>query len=187
MSRTPDYLAEMDVVLSALRVDPEDPRAWTRFYGLTAPRIRAQLYLLGERKGDRIEDVTQEVLVRFLRYNPWPDWRVPNARVLFAYLRTIVRSTLFDDLAKKRPELETESSGQTNPDAIAAPGLKDLRDVLATLSEALTPEEQVLLALMVDGRKLNDIADILGIEYSAAGVRRHRLKRKLLEFSRKSR
>jgi DNA-directed RNA polymerase specialized sigma24 family protein len=53
-----------------------------------------------------------------------------------------------------------------------------MRD-LQVLKRDLTEEEQKLLGQLIQGLSLSEIADKLGISYTSAGVRLHRLRKKL--------
>jgi DNA-directed RNA polymerase specialized sigma24 family protein len=174
-----DRYAQLARALNAIRANPREAAGWTLFYEQTAPRLRAQFFMLGVRDKDRIDDLTQETLARFLQYGRWHrDWRkLPAAPEVMAYLRKIARRVTID-AHRRLAAAGTPAGGAADFDRL--PGsAADLQPVLERMAKALGPADRLFLRLLLQGRRLEDIAELLGISYGAAGLRKHRLLKKM--------
>jgi DNA-directed RNA polymerase specialized sigma24 family protein len=172
----------LEEAVAALRRNADDA-AWGHFYRLVAPLIRGQLFLLGVQHPDRADDHLQDVLFRFLRYSPWRhDWRgLPPAPVVIGYLREIARNVCFDKRSRIPPRDTSKAQDDLSP-LDTLPGgatTADIETAFGRWWQQLSNDERVLLNLLMEGHALSEIADLLGISYSAAGLRVHRLKAKL--------
>jgi RNA polymerase sigma-70 factor (ECF subfamily) len=134
------------------------------------------------RYDDSVEDVAQETFLRLLRAGPATDFQSPDA--LRAYLRMAAVNTTRSHQRRERRERiivreEPESFAvEATPSMEADHSLWEseaMRAVLSGLEEA----DRQYVAWLVEGLPLGEIAAKLGISYSAAGVRLHRLRRKL--------
>lgn len=178
---------ELEISLAAIRESPDAPEAWAAFYRAVTPSIRGYLYLLGARDLDAIADLTQDALLRFLRYCPWrQDWAsIAAAPFVRGYVRQVVRSTFLDqrkrDMARRAAELGADA------DAVEGHAPTDFSVAFRHLASSLNEEERELLMMLAEGSSLPDIAQIFDISYSAAGARVSRLKQKLEKSARASR
>jgi RNA polymerase sigma factor (sigma-70 family) len=181
---------DFERALSLIREDPSSAEAWKHFYRVAAPLIKGQLFILGERHRERLDDLTHDVLLRFLQYGPWRnDWRtLPTAAApVRQYLRKVTRSAFVNAQTRHAVRVERAKAAaevDENLDELEG-STTDLAITLHQLSESLSAGDRLLLQLVIDGRSLPDIADLLGLEYSAAGVRVHRLKSRLYEMVQK--
>jgi RNA polymerase sigma factor (sigma-70 family) len=186
---TVDRYKALEAALQFIRSDPRAPDGWSAFYRWMAPQIRGQLFLLGVRDPAQVEDLTHDVLMRFLQYCPWRlRWHeLPPAAGVVAYLRRVVRSVFFDDktriesLRMRWPANPGGSATEFDDSEVqeTAGSVDDLWRRLGELARQLTPSERELLRLVVDGATVQQIADSIGISYTAAGVRIHRLRQRL--------
>jgi DNA-directed RNA polymerase specialized sigma24 family protein len=69
-------------------------------------------------------------------------------------------------------------------DSLTGPSIEDVELTIARFWPSLNRLEQGLLRLLKEGRTISDVAEFLGIEYSAAAVRIHRLKLRMRELLR---
>lgn len=182
-----DARAALERSLNRIRLAPKDAEAWSRFYRLIGPQIRGHLFVLGERNRAHIDELTHDVLLKFLRYSPWRrDWRhLPSAGALVGYIRKITYTTFVDSRGQE-PLAADAVGGEQAVDVIgeiAGPTQYDLEIAFRRWWVQLSHPERLLLKLLISDRSVADIADVLGIGYSAAGVRIHRLKQKLRNLS----
>ena len=131
--------------------------------------------LCGDRA--RAEDLVSETFVRLLTKAPSIE-----TRTALAYLLAIARNAFLDEARSRRREVPL-------PDDLLAPGpdpddliddVGRLRAVMETL-RALPEGERAALLLRVDHElPYDEIAGVLGISISAAKLRVHRARRRLV-------
>jgi len=126
--------------------------------------------------GDRThaEDLCHDAMLAFVTRGGLRKARSPEHAL--SYLKASIAHAQVDAWrrSKRLVPLETvaEFSEQSaGPDAAAAQ--QDYHQLLSRLRV----EDQKLLALMLAGEPLSRIAEILGVSYSNAGVRVHRIRR----------
>jgi RNA polymerase sigma factor (sigma-70 family) len=130
------------------------------------------------------EDAAQDVFLRLARYRPFADLRDVAAfrSYLYSMTQNVCRSYLRSVLS--RPEVSLDDMLATLPDA----GLIDPEDTLAArdlLDGILGPlddADRQIIRLLADGYGLPEIQEALGIGYSDAGVRVHRLRRRVRNY-----
>ena len=183
--RAPEFRGIAETIES-IRHDHENQGAWTAFYTYCRRQIAGMYFVLGIRNNDELEELCQEVFYRFLNYSPWRrSWEtLPAAPKILAYLRVVARNVLYTHFEKRRfpgvslQELEMDQA-HILAARVAEAALGDLMRDLQVLKRDLTEEEQKLLGQLIQGLSLSEIADKLGISYTSAGVRLHRLRKKL--------
>jgi DNA-directed RNA polymerase specialized sigma24 family protein len=168
-----------DAALAAIRANPADDDAWTRFYVCFRPQVAAFLYHHGIRT--ELADVTQDVFFRFIRSSPWrSDWTtLPERRVVMAYLRKTAQNVVvsrFRDLARRPQEEGRDRLDELQGLATTA---SDVTGLLDRVALELDEFDGGLLRMLMNGSSLDHIASEYQISYGAAGVRVHRLKQKL--------
>jgi RNA polymerase sigma-70 factor (ECF subfamily) len=154
------------------------------FHALTAT-VPATLYrVLGS--NEYMEDLLQDVFIEIFRSLPHyrgeaklTTWACPiAARVAFHYLRS------------KRSRAEKSSQAPVQLHLVGSPeehaqhreGLQRLYALL----RKMTPEQHIAIALfMVDGRSIEEIAQLTGVSATAAKNRIFRARRKFLAAARK--
>ncbi|SRR6266550_939658 len=181
---------EVADAIEAIRRDGTNESAWASFYLGLRPTVAYLLFVRGVRLGlvlrrHEIEELCQDVFYRFLRYSPWRrDWQaLPSAGVVGAYIAAVTRSVLVDHFSVHSAEVKSRYLAEAkiaSDDAQAQAGEEvEAHAEVAELLKGLKVEERRLLQGLIDGHALAEVAQNLGISYSAAGVRLHRLKRKL--------
>jgi RNA polymerase sigma-70 factor, ECF subfamily len=167
--------------LSRLAQVPDDPKAWEALFRRYWPYVFAINYRLLRGNRDLAEDASQDVFLRIARYRPFADLRDPAA--FKAYLRIVARNVCRDYLRWSRREESGEQRLEDQSDLFGADGnataVQEVDEILKDLTRDLSDVEQRLVRMLIDGYGLGDIAQSLGLTYSAAGVRVHRLRNKL--------
>jgi DNA-directed RNA polymerase specialized sigma24 family protein len=176
MSDEPPRTATDDAI-DAVRANPCSEAAWHQFYRCVRPTVAAVLFRLGVRDPS---DMTQEVFRHFLGQSPWHhDWStLPASKILIGYVSRIARNLVISSwrAAAVRPREESVD----NLDLVESSPLHlDSDDLLERLQRKLTQPERDLLNALVNGLSLGEIAAAHRISYDAAGVRVHRLKRRV--------
>jgi DNA-directed RNA polymerase specialized sigma24 family protein len=167
--------------IEAIRRDPHDDEAWARFYDYFYMQVAAALFMSGCARDD-VPDVSQEVFRRFLEHSPWrTDWStLPDRPHLTNFLRKTARWLALDRHRALGRRPRTDDAIEL--DQIPAESIVDLSIPLDRVVAALNDEERRLLGMVIDGVPLASIAFELGISYQAAGVRVHRLRRRIQEI-----
>jgi RNA polymerase sigma-70 factor, ECF subfamily len=180
---TRDYSKDIGL---AQRAQAGDRSAQQELFRLLRHGVHGTLYrVLGS--NEHMEDLLQDAFIEIFRslpqyrgeslLNTWAD-RI-SARVAFHYLK------------RRRPVLEREGAlGQVQLHLVGSPedqvqhreGLKRLYALLRRMK----PEHHVALALfLVDGRSLEEVAEITGVSLVAAKNRVSRARRKLYAAARR--
>jgi RNA polymerase sigma factor (sigma-70 family) len=168
--------------LERLKSSPFDETAWRVIYREYWPLVATTVAHALARHDDVVEDVTQQTFLRLLRAGPASDFRSVDA--LRAYLRIVALNEARSYLRSQRREagvlgdaseaahVPASRSWTADYQVVEA---EELASLLATLEES----DRELVRYLVRGFSLGEIAAALKITYSAAGVRVHRLRRKL--------
>lgn len=177
---------QAEPILSRLRERWDDERAWTAFYEVFRPQVVAMLFYRGVRSAVERDELTAEVFFRFLATSEWAsNWgSLPTAEAVRKYL-VGKASSLASHAAEKRQrranlehemtEVEVERASLT-----AARDHAMYLDLLDILNELDEPDRKLLWCYYELHFSLGALADHYGIKYSAAGVRLHRVRRKIL-------
>jgi RNA polymerase sigma factor (sigma-70 family) len=175
----------LPAVLERLKASPADEDAWSFLYRQLWPFIIAIVYRrLKGREKKAAEDAAQEVFVRLLRAQPFG--KIPNAEALRAYVAKIAENVARTHLRKVHVQevgrrdvaewhgLEPPLAGLESDDELR------VRELWTLAESVLEPKDRDLLRLILEGSSLHQAADRMGLSYSNAGVRLHRIRRKLL-------
>ena len=158
---------------TAIRRRPDDEAAWEAWFREIYPRV---VYMAARRGAGQIadaEEATQGAVERFLRYRAYE--RVDSDRSAVLYLvRTAVR-LMADDRRRRESELPLPSEGLVEPADRSGAGYEELEGLLRLVSE----EDRQVLGLVVAGHSVGEIAKLLEVGYSAAGMRIHRARTRL--------
>jgi RNA polymerase sigma-70 factor (ECF subfamily) len=178
-------LNSLEAAIARLRVTPRDEEAWRYLYRQLRPFILAVAFRrLKDREG--AEEVAQEVLVRILRARPFD--RIHEEGAFRAYVWKMTLNVVNTHLRKviragegSRRWFEWNAAAQAE---VADPLAEEqnqmlLEEALGLALDELEPSDSKFVAMLLQGRSLGEIATALDISYSNAGVRYHRLKRKL--------
>jgi RNA polymerase sigma-70 factor (ECF subfamily) len=174
----------IDVALERLAESPNNEEAWGTLYHRLWPFVFS-ICLRMIRAPEIAEDLTQETFLRIARYFPFQ--RRFDEKVFMLYIAQVARRVTLDALHRR------DRASETTLDALAetadpAPRPGEAAEVASTLEwlvRQLSPADAELFRHLVKSAPLSpvDIASDLGVSYSAAGVRLHRLRariRKLL-------
>lgn len=167
-------------IVRRVAAEPGNQALWVQLYEKLRPAIYYAAYRACRGAGDIAADLTQATFERLIRYADIAKF--DSDAQLAAYLRQTVRRLAWDELRRMASieSLDPEVADTTPPPW--APDSSDTRDVEADLNiliAELSPEDRALVAKILVGRSLSEIADEAGISYSAAAVRIHRLKDKM--------
>jgi RNA polymerase sigma factor (sigma-70 family) len=157
-----------------------DPPAWETLFAVSWPTALATTHRILCGQLDLAEDAAQEAYKRIVRYCDFT--KLPNGDAFLAYLRTVCRNVALDvrhqlSLSARQQRLEriaVDTRGTLDSEqSIRGDELR--RELLHELNE----DDQRLFALLLEEHSLAEIAAELGVSYSTAGVRVHRLRTKL--------
>jgi len=174
---------EADIV-ARLREQPGDERAWADFYAYYRRQIIAVLFFRGIRTAMDQEDLAAEVFFRFLIDSPWhEDWTsLPSSPEIRKHLLGRTSSIAWHARARSQRHATIESELSRIADvATAAAPFVDFEHVLDNLSEG---DRELAILYYRTGISLAEVADHYGITYPAAGVRLHRLRRRIMAIIR---
>jgi len=167
-----------ETILARLARRREDKEAWTLLYELMWPRVLATTFRVLHGVRDRAEDASQEVFIRLFRYCDFRKLRDPGD--FQRYLQTVAQNVANDYLREMQQivlDIGEEDVALDGVLPVATPEqVARARELVERLGNELTPEEKTLAGLLVEGHTVSEIAERLGLSYSNAGVRIHRLR-----------
>jgi RNA polymerase sigma factor (sigma-70 family) len=178
--------AQLQDALKRLSVDRTDEDAWRFLFeqswatALTTSNrvLRGQLELA--------RDVAQEAFHRIVRYCKFADLLDPDD--FFLYLKAVCRNAARDALKDLTAEALVESAEEGELEEIRVSeetpeNLISARETLNEFRQQLDESDRKMLNLLIEGFDLPEIADRLTLSYSNAGVRVHRLRERLRNYS----
>ena len=166
-----------------VRRRPKSETAWRHWFEFVYPRVYYTVYRVTGGDDERTADLTQGAIERFLRYRALD--RVKTDTDSVAYLvRTAQRMNL-DLMREWRARRSTHEAihPMMYEQALAAGDEVSNALDLDRLMNRLVEPDRRLIAWLRAGRSVGQIAEILGISYSAAATRIHRAKVRLREIS----
>ena len=163
-----------------LQRDPLNHALFSKWYRTEYPTF--YFHALRLTRGDRplAEELCQDAIVAFFTGGGLE--RVSEASEARAYIRRAIVNRYIDTLRKlwREDPLEAES----DPVETAGPAESVAAvQLYEALFESLSQEDQLILAMLIAGESLTDIAEVAGLRYSAAGVRVHRIRNKIKELN----
>jgi RNA polymerase sigma factor (sigma-70 family) len=178
---------DLDGLLKRLTVAPADEEAWASLYRQLRPFVIAVIYRrFGTRNRSAAEDATHEVFIRLLRSRPFGT--IPDASALRAYVWRMAENVAKSHLRKQRTEEGAERDfaewheSETFVEALDGDSALVARELLDLAQHSLDATDSNLLRLMIEGASLGQAADKMSLSYSNAGVRLHRMRRKLVNL-----
>ena len=165
----------MGSLVQELQESPDDKALWQMFVKALYPKVMYSAYRLTAGDSDVAQDLVQQAFVRFIEYGSIA--RIVDDEHALAYIRTAVKNLWWNE-QKRQVHEETHQSMDYVP-ATDDVENEELRDDLRCLIGKLSTDDQRLVELLICGHTLTEAAENLGISYSAAGVRLHRLKKNL--------
>lgn len=175
-----DYDNALREALRALATDRHDEDAWRVLFQRAWPFMVAVCARLGA-DVHAAQEAAQESLIRIARYAPFDDLVEPDA--FRAYARVVCRRIAHARYRKQGANLLLPidkfelASDDLDPEQEAS-----TRTLLDTILRELEPHDQRLLQMTIAGYSLAEIARELTISDSAAGVRLHRIRRRLRKW-----
>ena len=164
-----------DDLIRQLRDRPADPKRWARWYRAAYPKVYYVAFRLAMGNVETARDLAQEAFARFLGYRAIE--RVENDEHALAFLIRTCRN-LAADRATHTQRMPLAPLEESESLAESGSSIESKLDFEKVLREA-KPEERQLLQWVGDGLSVAEIARHLGVTYTAAGVRLHRLKKRL--------
>lgn len=174
----PDELA---FALARLRQSPSDDGAWRSIYRRLWPFVVAVAHRRVRDKGIA-EDIAQDVFARIARYRPYDRIHEPEQFRAYVWRMAVNVANAYARSARRRKRglQALWDWGARDP---VAPEASDDRlvfeELLSLARDKVEPQDHALLGLLLEGRPLAEVASKLGLTYSAAGVRLHRLRHRL--------
>jgi len=164
-------------LLESLRRRPHDEKVWESLYGTLRSFVWAVAYRHLSGNHELAADATQETFFRLFRYTDFAAFGAPEQ--FLAYLVTLTRHSA-SDLWRKAIDLPASPKRPEGCESEITPEQVDrAKLVLARTIGQLDGPQRQLAELLMQGKTLSEIARTLGISYSAAGVRVHRLRQTL--------
>jgi RNA polymerase sigma factor (sigma-70 family) len=164
-----------DDFIARIRRDPAREQGWADWYKSAYPRLYYVAFRLARGNADAARDLTQDSFARFLAYGAID--RVQSDQHALAFLIKTCRNLAINRGARAH---EVSLDGAEELEAAPAPDAAlDAALDLERLLQKLLPADRQLLEWARDGLSLSEIARNLGVSYTAAGVRLHRLKKQL--------
>ena len=173
-----------EIAVEKVRRDPESEDAWIAFYNGFQPPLTYFLRYLGAGR-ESAREITQQTFVKLLESSPWSlDWsKLPDSSTILAWLKTVGKNLLIDRMRSphhKQLSLEDLLDSQ-KVDEVNWSGFES--EEINIILGCLKPEEQVFIVYRLLGFSLSQIAEVLKISKTAAGVRFHRIKEKIRNFN----
>jgi RNA polymerase sigma factor (sigma-70 family) len=163
--------------LANLSSDRTDEDAWRDLYRIMWPFVFAICYRYLGASRNESEDAAQEAFIRLAKYSDFAVFS--DSTALHMYMRRVARNVCNDHVSAT-PARSSYLIGRhllgsaKNATANAEESVR-----INEIAQSLTASESELLHLLAGGSTINDARQRLGISYSAAAVRIHRLKQKL--------
>lgn len=159
-----------------VRENPGSEKHWAQWYRAMYPKLYYAAYRLTRGNTETAGDLTQATFERFIKYRAID--RIASDRHAIAFLVTTCRHLAFDHGASARQiPLDDINEALDVPTESSTEDTLDLDRILRQLD----PEDRQLMEWARDGVVISEIATKLGITYTAAGVRLHRLRKRIRE------
>jgi len=176
-------MSEDDPLLERLRDAPRDERLWTDLYERLYPLVYILTFRLSDGDGDLAEEVTQDAFVRFIRSGGIS--KVASVDAATDYIRAIVRN-LMRNRFRQRMQHPTVSTEEIKERELELAFERSIRKTLADsdllVIAGLLEADRDLLRRVMEGRSISEVAEQMGLSYSAAAVRIHRLRKHLRRY-----
>jgi RNA polymerase sigma factor (sigma-70 family) len=167
-----------DDLIRKLRSAPGNEKLWAAWYKAAYPRVYFAAHRISNGRADLARELAQETFSRFIEYRALE--RVIDESSALAHLLVTCRNLAID---RNRDVSLISLEGLEEAQSIAAADvpLDRAMDVERAVQE-LSADDQKLVQWMRDGLSVSEIARRLQVTYSAAGVRVHRLRKRLREL-----
>jgi RNA polymerase sigma-70 factor (ECF subfamily) len=174
---------DLEQILERLAISTEDQQAWEDLYRKIWPWVLAILYRILRGQRELAEDASQEVFIRLLRYARFEELRVPAAFKNYVYVicQNVGKDYLRGLFSLQEYPLaadDEQASGlvarSAQPDTAALLSIR-MHEILQSLNE----EERRMMKMILEGRPLDEVAKSMGLSYTNAAVRLHRIRKRL--------
>lgn len=176
---------ELGVALGRLRQSPSDDGAWRSIYRRLWPFVLAVAYRRVKDNGIA-QDIAQDVFVRIARLRPYDRIKDPEQFRAYVWRMAVNVANSYARSARRRERGLNALWDWSGREPWVAPASSDDRlvfeELLRLAHDTVEPQDRKLLGLLLEGRPLADVASELGLTYSAAGVRLHRLRQRLRKY-----
>lgn len=162
-------------LIQRLRQRPHNKHLWEAWYASAYPKLYFVAFRLARGSSDIARDLTQGTFTRFLEYRAIE--RVASEQHALAYLIKTCRNLAIDRNAQAR-NIPLESLAEVEWMPAPEHPEESIIDLQRAVDE-LDDEDQNLVQWMQDGLRVSEIAKRLNVSYTAAGVRVHRLRKRL--------
>jgi RNA polymerase sigma factor (sigma-70 family) len=165
-------------LIRQLRASPGNEKLWAAWYKAAYPKVYFAAHRFSNGRPDLARELVQETFSRFIEYRALE--RVVDESSAVAHLIVTCRNLAIDRNTEARL---ISLEGLEKADVIAAPDVPMDRamDVERAVLE-LNQDDRDLVKWMRDGLSVSEIAARLEVSYSAAGVRVHRLRKRLRDL-----
>jgi RNA polymerase sigma factor (sigma-70 family) len=163
----------MSLVL-ALKADPSSRAAFEAWYRETYPKLFLVAYRVTSGNRAAAEDLCQEAILSFMTRGGLA--KVEDDGQALAYLRRTVSNAHINSTRREGQEVPAEAPSRTTGGVEEG---VDFEQRYHRLWTTLDTSERKLLRLMIDGHSIGEIAQVLGLTYSYAGVRVYRMRNKI--------
>jgi RNA polymerase sigma factor (sigma-70 family) len=174
---------QLQDALKRLSVNRTDNDAWRTLSDQTrATAIDAAKRVL-RGQAEHADDVVQEAFLRIFQYCKFAD--LTNIDAFLRYLKAVCRNAALDMLkavgqsAERNKLADSPVLEETPEDIVIA------QETLNDFMNQLAVSDREMLSLSMDGYDLAEIADRLGLSYTNAAVRLHRLRERLRHYLKK--
>ena len=179
----------LESIVERLAASPDDEAEWAALHRQLWPFVLATTSRRLWRAHDLAEDAAQEVFVRVARTRPFA--RLHQHHAIVGYFWRVADNTARDFLIHVLPRQTfiTPTGLTRRPHDACATTVNgehrlELREWLEGARQTLRPPDREILALVIDGYSLAEIAVVTRLSYANAGTRVHRLRKRLREYLR---
>jgi RNA polymerase sigma factor (sigma-70 family) len=178
----PEVEHRLRVLLLMLTRDRDDQEAWTALYGLVQPFVWNISLKILWRNPEAARDATQVTFQRLATYGDFRKYPLPDQ--FMPYLATVAKHVAWDMLKEQTARAANEEAAAAEAEKLRVQPAQIERNrwLLKTILSELDTEERQVVDLLMEGWSVGEIAEKIGLSYTAAGVRIHRLRQALLRL-----
>jgi DNA-directed RNA polymerase specialized sigma24 family protein len=177
-------MIEEEDIVARLRDEPEDERAWAAFHTFYRRLIVGVLFFRSVSKAVDQDDFTAEVFFRFLVGSPWhEDWTtLPSAPEVRKYL--LGRASSIASHARERTQRHAKIEAELSAVEADVPDDAPFINFEYVVDHLSIDDRDLAILYYERGISLAKLAEHYQTTYEAAGVRLHRLRRKMMAIIR---
>jgi RNA polymerase sigma factor (sigma-70 family) len=177
---SPEVERKLSTILASLVRDQEDEQAWEALYKLMYPFVWNISKRILWRNQEAAKDATQITFTRVYKYGKFVQYPLPEQ--FLPYISTVAKRVAWGVLNEEADQSAAGEAAQQEAELhlVSPSQIAKSKWLLEMVLEHVEGEERVIVDLLMEGRTVGEIAQSLGLSYSAAGVRIHRLRRALL-------